>query len=358
LSLLRVDEKGVTYMFGGFSTKDLGIDLGTANTLVYVKGRGIVVREPSVVALRTDTKTIEAVGEQAKRMIGRTPGNIRAVRPMKDGVIADFDTTATMIKYFIRQAQKQRSLFPRHPSVMVCVPSGITAVEKRAVEDATRQAGAKEAYTIEEPFAAAIGANLPVWEPTGSMVVDIGGGTTEVAVISLGGIVTSRSIRVAGDEMDDAIIHYIKRTYNLMIGERTSEQLKMEIGSALPIPKPESVEIRGRDLVSGLPKTISVSADEVTAALADTVNAIVDAVKVTLERCPPELSADIIDRGIVLTGGGALLRNLDKLLARETGMPVAVAENPLDCVAIGTGKALENIHLFKTKSGPASRSRR
>ncbi|HZG87051.1 rod shape-determining protein [Paenibacillus sp.] len=345
-------------MFGGFSTKDLGIDLGTANTLVYVKGKGITVREPSVVALRTDTKTIEAVGEQAKRMIGRTPGNIRAVRPMKDGVIADFDTTATMIKYFIRQAQKQRSLFPRHPSVMVCVPSGITAVEKRAVEDATRQAGAKEAYTIEEPFAAAIGANLPVWEPTGSMVVDIGGGTTEVAVISLGGIVTSRSIRVAGDEMDEAIIQYIKRTYNLMIGERTSEQLKMEIGSALPVQQPESIEIRGRDLVSGLPKTISVSADEVTEALADTVGAIVDAVKVTLEKCPPELSADIMDRGIVLTGGGALLRNLDKLLARETGMPVVVAENPLDCVAIGTGKALENIHLFKTRSGPASRSRR
>jgi len=345
-------------MFGGFSTKDLGIDLGTANTLVYVKGKGIVVREPSVVALRTDTKTIEAVGEQAKRMIGRTPGNIRAVRPMKDGVIADFDTTATMIKYFIRQAQKQRQLFPRHPAVMVCVPSGITAVEKRAVEDATRQAGAKEAYTIEEPFAAAIGANLPVWEPTGSMVVDIGGGTTEVAVISLGGIVTSRSIRVAGDEMDDAIIQYIKRTYNLMIGERTSEQMKMEIGSALPMQNPPTIEIRGRDLVTGLPKTITVSGEEVTEALADTVGSIVDAVKVTLEKCPPELSADIMDRGIVLTGGGALLRNLDKLLARETGMPVVVAENPLDCVAIGTGKALENIHLFKTRSGPTSRSRR
>lgn len=345
-------------MFGGFSTKDLGIDLGTANTLVYVKGKGIVVREPSVVALRTDTKTIEAVGEQAKRMIGRTPGNIRAVRPMKDGVIADFDTTATMIKYFLRQAQKQRSLFPRHPSVMVCVPSGITAVEKRAVEDATRQAGAKEAFTIEEPFAAAIGANLPVWEPTGSMVVDIGGGTTEVAVISLGGIVTSRSVRVGGDEMDDAIIQYIKRTYNLMIGERTSEQLKMEIGSAMPLQETLAMEIRGRDLVSGLPKTISVTSVEVTDALSDTIGAIIEAVKVTLERCPPELSADIMDRGIVLTGGGALLRNLDKLLARETGMPVVVAEHPLDCVAIGTGKALENIHLFKTRSGPASRARR
>jgi rod shape-determining protein MreB len=343
-------------MFGGF-TRDLGIDLGTANTLVYVKGRGIVVREPSVVALRTDTKKIEAVGSDAKKMIGRTPGNIIAIRPMKDGVIADFDTTATMIKYFIRSAQKPRTLFPRHPNVMICVPSGITAVEKRAVEDATKQAGAREAYIIEEPFAAAIGADLPVWEPTGSMVVDIGGGTTEVAVISLGGIVTSRSIRIAGDEMDDAIIAYIKRLYNLMIGERTSEQLKMEIGSAMPLDKVESIEIRGRDLVSGLPKTLAITSDEVTEALSDTVNSIIDAVKVTLEKCPPELSADIMDRGIVLTGGGALLRNLDKMLSRETGMPVLVAENPLDCVAIGTGKALDNIHLFKSKGG-ASRSGR
>ncbi|KEQ22579.1 MULTISPECIES: rod shape-determining protein [Paenibacillus] len=344
-------------MFGGF-TKDLGIDLGTANTLVYVKGKGIVVREPSVVAIRTDTKTIEAVGNDAKKMIGRTPGNIRAIRPMKDGVIADFETTSTMIKYFLRQAQKQRVLFQRHPSVMVCVPSGITAVEKRAVEDATRQAGARDAFTIEEPFAAAIGADLPVWEPTGSMVVDIGGGTTEVAVISLGGIVTSRSIRVAGDEMDEAIIQYIKRTYNLMIGERTAEQIKMEIGSALPLEPPTRLEIRGRDLVSGLPKTMAVTSDEITEALGDTVNSIVEAVKVTLEKCPPELAADIMDRGIVLTGGGGLLRNLDKLLSRETGMPVLVAENPLDCVAIGTGRALENIHLFKTRTGPTSRSRR
>ncbi|TNJ67674.1 rod shape-determining protein [Paenibacillus hemerocallicola] len=345
-------------MFGSFS-KDLGIDLGTANTLVYVKGKGIVVREPSVVALRTDTKTIEAVGDAAKKMIGRTPGNIRAVRPMKDGVIADFETTATMINYFLRQAQKQRVLFPRRPNVMVCVPSGITAVEKRAVEDATKQAGAREAYTIEEPFAAAIGADLPVWEPTGSMVVDIGGGTTEIAVISLGGIVTFKSIRVAGDEMDEAIMQYIKKTYNLMIGERTSEQLKLEIGSAQPMEVPQTIEIRGRDLVSGLPKTMSVTSDEITEALADTVNNIVDAVKATLEKCPPELAADIMDRGIVLTGGGALLRNLDKLLARETGMPVLVAEHPLDCVAIGTGRALDNIHLFKsTRSGPASRSRR
>lgn len=335
-------------MFGGF-TKDIGIDLGTANTLVFVKGKGIVVREPSVVATRTDTKTIEAVGEPAKKMIGRTPGNIVAIRPMKDGVIADFETTATMLKHFLKEAQKQRVLFPRHPNVMVCVPSGITAVEKRAVEDAARQAGAKEAFTIEEPFAAAIGADLPVWEPTGSMVVDIGGGTTEVAVISLGGIVTSRSVRVAGDEIDHAIIQYIKRTYNLMIGERTSEAIKMEIASALPLETPQTMDVRGRDLVSGLPKTLSITSDEITDALHDTIYSIIDAVKVTLEKCPPELSADIMDRGIVLTGGGALLNNLDKLLSKETGMPVIVAENPLDCVAIGTGRALENIHLFKKR---------
>lgn len=345
-------------MFGSFS-KDLGIDLGTANTLVYVQGKGIVVREPSVVALRTDTKTIEAVGDAAKKMIGRTPGNIRAVRPMKDGVIADFETTATMINYFLRQAQKQRVLFPRRPNVMVCVPSGITAVEKRAVEDATKQAGAREAFTIEEPFAAAIGADLPVWEPTGSMVVDIGGGTTEIAVISLGGIVTFKSVRVAGDVMDEAIMQYIKKTYNLMIGERTSEQLKMEIGSAMPLDTPQKVEIRGRDLVTGLPKTLPVSSGEITEALADTVSQIVEGVKATLEKCPPELAADIMDRGIVLTGGGALLRNLDKLLARETGMPVLVADHPLDCVAIGTGRALDNIHLFKSsRPGSAARSKR
>ncbi|ERN52666.1 rod shape-determining protein [Alkalihalophilus marmarensis] len=344
-------------MFGGFS-KDIGIDLGTANTLVYVKGKGIVVREPSVVALRTDTGSIEAVGNDAKNMIGRTPGNIVAVRPMKDGVIADFDTTATMIKYFIRQTVKNRSVFTRKPSVMVCVPTGITAVEKRAVEDATKQAGAKEAYTLEEPFAAAIGADLPVWEPTGSMVVDIGGGTTEVAIISLGGIVTSQSIRVAGDEMDDAIIQYVKKRYNLMIGERTAETLKMEIGSAGAPEGVDDMDIRGRDLVSGLPKTISVTAEEISKALEDTVTTIVESVKNTLEQSPPELAADIIDRGIVLTGGGALLRNLDRVLSDETNMPVIVAENPLDCVAIGTGRALENLHLFRSKAGITSRSDR
>lgn len=343
-------------MIGGFS-RDLGIDLGTANTLVYLKGKGVVVREPSVVAKRTDTDTIEAVGNSAKNMIGRTPGNIVAQRPMKDGVIADFETTATMLKYFINQAQKSRSVFSRRPNVMVCVPSGITAVEKRAVEDATKQAGAKEAFTIEEPFAAAIGADLPVWEPTGSMVVDIGGGTTEVAIISLGGIVTSQSIRVAGDEMDDDIIQYIKKTYNLMIGERTAEQLKLEIGSAGDPDESESMEIRGRDLLTGLPKTLTVTAQEIADALRDTVNEIIEAVKITLEKTPPELAADIMDRGIVLTGGGALLRNLDKVISEETKMPVIIAENPLDCVAIGTGRALENLPMFKSKAGITSRKR-
>jgi rod shape-determining protein MreB len=344
-------------MFGGFS-KDLGIDLGTANTLVYVKGKGIVVREPSVVAIRTDTGTIEAVGYDARNMIGRTPGNIVAVRPMRDGVIADFDTTATMMKYFIRQALKNRSIFTRKPNVMVCVPSGITTVEKRAVEDATKQAGAREAYTIEEPFAAAIGADLPVWEPTGSMVVDIGGGTTEVAIISLGGIVTSQSIRIAGDEMDDDIIQYIKKTYNLMIGERTSEAIKFEVGSA-GIPEGlADMDIRGRDLVTGLPKTISITAKEIALALADTIDSIIEAVKSTLENTPPELASDIMDRGIVLTGGGGLLRNLDRVLSDATHIPVLVAENPLDCVALGTGRALENLHLFRSKAGITSRSNR
>jgi rod shape-determining protein MreB and related proteins len=331
-------------------TRDLGIDLGTANTLVYVKGKGVVVREPSVVALQTDTKQIVAVGNDAKNMIGRTPGNVIATRPMKDGVIADYDTTTMMMKYYIRQAVKSKGLFSRKPYVMVCVPSGITDVEKRAVLDATKQAGARDAYAIEEPFAAAIGANLPVWEPTGSMVVDIGGGTTEVAIISLGGIVTSQSIRIAGDEMDDAIMSYIKKNYNLMIGERTAELLKVEVGSA-GIPEGiEDMDIRGRDLLTGLPKTISITAIEIADALKDTVEAIVEAVKNTLEKTPPELAADIMDRGIVLTGGGALLRNLDKVISEETSMPVLVAENPLDCVAIGTGKSLDNIHLFKTKT--------
>ncbi|GMA52357.1 rod shape-determining protein [Alicyclobacillus contaminans] len=339
-----------------FSARDMGVDLGTANTLVYVKGKGIVVREPSVVAIRTDTGAIEAVGEQAKQMIGRTPGNIVAVRPMKDGVIADFQTTATMLRYFIRQAMKTKSAWSGKPRVMISVPSGITAVEKRAVEDAAVEAGAKHAQTIEEPMAAAIGAGLPVGEPTGSMVVDIGGGTTEVAIISLGGIVTSRSIRVAGDEIDEAIIQYIKKQYNLMIGERTAEEIKTTIGSAMKSAENETMDIRGRDLVTGLPKTFSISSGEISEALTDTVGAIVDAVKVTLEKSPPELAADIMDRGIVLTGGGALLRNLDQLLSNETGMPVIVAENPLDCVAIGTGKALDNYDVYRRRHAAARKT--
>jgi rod shape-determining protein MreB len=340
--------KGDTTMFG-FGSKDLGIDLGTANTLVYIRGKGVVLREPSVVAYQTDTKQIVAVGNDAKNMIGRTPGNVVALRPMKDGVIADYETTAKMMKYFINQALKNKGGFGRKPYIMVCVPSGITAVEERAVIDATRQAGARDAYPIEEPFAAAIGADLPVWEPTGSMVVDIGGGTTEVAIISLGGIVTSQSIRIAGDEMDDAIITYIRKNYNLMIGDRTAETIKMEVGSAGMPEGIGNMEIRGRDLLTGLPKTIEVTPDEIAEALKDTVFAIVEAVKNTLEKTPPELAADIMDRGIVLTGGGALLRNLDRVIANETNMPVLIAENPLDCVAIGTGKALEHIDLFKNK---------
>ncbi|MBU5213573.1 rod shape-determining protein [Heyndrickxia oleronia] len=333
-----------------FGSRDLGIDLGTANTLVFIKGKGIVVREPSVVAIHTDTKQIVAVGNDAKNMIGRTPGNIVATRPMKDGVIADYETTATMMKYYIKQATKNKGGgFSRKPYVMVCVPSGITSVEERAVIDATRQAGARDAFPIEEPFAAAIGANLPVWEPTGSMVVDIGGGTTEVAIISLGGIVTSQSIRVAGDEIDESIISYIRKTYNLLIGDRTAEAIKMEIGSAGEPDGIEPMEIRGRDLLTGLPKTIEITAEEISMALHDTVHAIIDAVKGTLEQTPPELAADIMDRGIVLTGGGALLRNLDKVISKETSMPVLIAENPLDCVAIGTGNALEHIDLFKNR---------
>ncbi|WP_240468655.1 rod shape-determining protein [Gracilibacillus sp. YIM 98692] len=339
--------------FFNFS-QDLGIDLGTANTLVFIKGKGIVVREPSVVALNKTTGDIEAVGSDAKNMIGRTPGNISVIRPMKDGVIADYDTTAAMMKYYIKQAQRNRSSFAKKPNVMVCVPSGITMVEERAVLDATKQAGSRDAFPIAEPFAAAIGAGLPVWDPTGSMIVDIGGGTTEVAVISLGGIVTSKSIRTAGDDMDDAIIQYIRKTYNLMIGERSAESIKMDIGEARPSEDDVTMEIRGRDLLTGLPKTISIKASEINLSLKDTVDAIVEAVKNTLERTPPELSADIMDRGIVLSGGGALLKNLDKVISDETKMPVFVAEEPLDSVAIGTGKSLDYIEHFQSHPNVSS----
>lgn len=324
-------------------SKDVGIDLGTANTLVYVRGKGIVVREPSVVAINKNIKAVMAVGEEAKKMIGRTPGNIVAIRPMADGVIADFDVTQNMLKYFIKKAYNRRKFVK--PRVLICVPSGVTEVEKRAVIEAAEQAGAKESFVIEEPMAAAIGAGLPVGEPEGSMVVDVGGGTSEVAILSLGGIVTSKSIRIGGNEFDDSIIQYIKKQYNLMIGERTAENIKINIGSAFPME--ESVmNIKGRDLVSGLPKTVEISSKEVREALSDAINSILDAIKSTLEKTPPELAADIMDKGIMLTGGGALLNGLDQLIRSETGMPVEIAEDPLDCVVIGTGKVLDDIGMF------------
>jgi rod shape-determining protein MreB len=334
----------------GFGAKDVGIDLGTANTLVFIKGKGIVLREPSVVAKNTNNGDIVAVGNDAKNMIGRTPGSIVAIRPMKDGVIADFDITTAMIQYYLKEALKSSGGTWKKPNVMICVPYGITSVERRAVIDAARQAGARDAVTIEEPFAAAIGSNLPVWEPTGSMVVDIGGGTTEVAVISLGGIVTSESVRVAGDAMDLAITSYIRKMYNLTIGERTAEAIKIGIGSAKVIDNVEKMEIRGRDLVTGLPKTLEISSEEIAEALKESVAAIIDGVKKTLEQTPPELSADVMERGIVLTGGGALLKNLDKVISDETSMPVFIAENPLDCVAIGTGMALDHMNMIRQNS--------
>jgi len=334
-------------MLGLFNGHDMGIDLGTANTLVHVKGRGIVLREPSVVAIKSDTGEVLAVGEEAKQMIGRTPGNIVAIRPMKEGVIADFDVTQAMLKYFIRKAMGSKTFM--RPRVVVGVPSGVTEVEKRAVIDAAQQAGAREAYLIEEPMAAAIGAGLPVEEATGNMVVDIGGGTTEIAVISLGGIVTSRSIRIGGDEMDTAIVQYIKRLYNLMIGERTAEEIKITIGTAIVTPETDrTMDIRGRDLVSGLPKTLTIQTREVREALNEPIYKIIDAVKNTLEKPPPELAADVMDHGIMMTGGGALLMNLDKLLSHETGMPVLVSEDALSCVGEGTGRTLENIGLLKS----------
>jgi rod shape-determining protein MreB and related proteins len=330
----------------GLFSKDMGMDLGTANSLVYVKGKGIVIREPSVVAIQKDTGQVLAVGEEAKRMIGRTPGNIVAIRPLRDGVIADFDITQSMIKYFISKALRGRTFLVR-PRLVVGVPSGVTAVEERAVREAALQAGAREAYLIEEPMAAAIGSGLPVHEPTGNMIVDIGGGTTEVAVISLGGIVTSRSIRIASDEMDDAIINHVKRTYNLMIGERTAEQIKIQIGTAYPPDTLEVEDVRGRDLVTGLPKTVQITSAEIYKALSEPVTSIIEAIKATLEHTPPELSADIMDRGIVMAGGGSLLRGLDRLVSEETGMPVHLADEPLLAVAYGAGRVLENIDVLR-----------
>ncbi len=322
-------------------SKDIGIDLGTANTLVYMKNKGIVMREPSVVAVDVRTDSVLAVGTQAKEMIGRTPGSIVAVRPLKDGVIADFDITATMLNRFIRKVVKSTAF--SKPRVIVCIPSGVTEVERRAVEDAVRQAGAKQVELIEEPMAAAIGAGLPVEEPVGSMVVDIGGGTSEVAIISLDDIVTACSVRVAGDKFDESIMQYVKRKYNLLIGERTAEEIKIKIGSAYPYDGEGSMQIKGRNLVDGLPKDVVISAAEVRDALADPLSVIIEAIKTTLEQTPPELSADIIDNGIMLTGGGALLRGLELLVAQETGMPVHVAERPMDCVVDGTGYRLNRV---------------
>ncbi len=333
----------------GVFSNDIGIDLGTATTLVYVKGQGVVLCEPSVVAVDRNTNQVLAVGEEAKRMLGRTPGNIVAIRPMKDGVIADFDITEAMLRYFIRKVHKRRPLVT--PRVVIAVPSGITEVEKRAVKDSAERAGARSpVYLVEEPIAAAIGVGLPIHEPCGNMVVDIGGGTTEIAVISLAGIVFAKSIRIGGDECDAAIISHLKKTYNLMIGERTAEEVKIKIGSAFPLEEETTMEVRGRDILAGLPKTVTVSSEEIREALSEAVSQILEAIRITLERTPPELSADLISRGLILAGGGALLRGLDKLISEETGLPVHIADDPLTAVALGTGRYLSDINLLKRLS--------
>lgn len=331
----------------GWMSNDLAVDLGTANTVLYVKGKGIVLREPSVVAVRQDSRgsRVLAVGSEAKKMLGKTPGNIEAIRPMKDGVIADFEVTEAMLRYFINKVHNRRTWV--YPRIIISVPSGITQVEKRAVRESAESAGAREVYLIEEPMAAAIGAGLPITEPTANMIIDVGGGTTEVAVISLAGIVYAKSVRVAGDKMDSSILQHIKRKHNLAIGERTSEMIKTSIGNVLPAEPYETMEIKGRDLVSGVPKTITITSEEIQSAIAEQVDVIVDAVRLALEVTPPELSADIVDQGIVLTGGGALLKNLDKLLTNETGMPIIVAEDPLSSVVLGSGQALDNFGILK-----------
>ena len=331
-------------LFAIFSS-DLAIDLGTANTLVYARGKGIVVNEPSIVALNKNTNEVEAVGKEAKEMLGRTPGNIVAIKPMKDGVIADFKVTEKMLNYFIQKAHNRKMLV--HPRIVIGVPSEITQVEKRAVMDSAYRAKASEVYLVEQAMVAAIGAGLPITEPSGNMVVDIGGGTTDIAVISLSGIVYSRSVRMAGNQMDEAIMNYLKRKYNLLVGERTAEQIKMEIGSAYPLDKPLTMEIKGRNLIEGVPKTITVDDSEIREALSECVSTIMNAVRVALERTPPELSADISDRGIVLTGGGALLKNLDKRIREETGLPVSIADDPLCSVVLGTGKMLSDFKLLR-----------
>ncbi len=342
-------KKAFNYISGLFSN-DMGIDLGTATTLVYVKGEGIVLREPSVVAVERGTSRVLAVGEEAKRMLGRTPGNIVAIRPMKDGVIADFEITEAMLRYFIKKVHHRRVLV--RPRILIAIPSGITEVEKRAVKDSAERAGAREVFLIEEPIAAAIGVGLPIQEPIGNMVIDIGGGTTEIAVISLAGIVFSKSIRIGGDEMDDAIIEYLRKTYNLMIGERTAEDIKIKLGSAYPLEEEASVEVKGRDLVAGLPKTVSITSEEVREALQEPLRAILEIAKISLERTPPELASDLIEHGIVMAGGGSLLRGIDKLISEETGLPVHIAEDPLTAVACGTGMVLNELHYLKRVTVP------
>jgi rod shape-determining protein MreB and related proteins len=338
----------------GFGSRDMAVDLGTANTLVYVRGRGIVLSEPSVVAIDTRSGEVHAVGVEAKRMLGRTPGSISAIRPLKDGVIADFDVTEQMLRHFIQKVHQHRFA---HPRVVVCVPSGVTGVERRAVEEATLSAGARQAYLIEEPMAAAIGAGLPIAEPAGNMIVDVGGGTSEVAVISLGGIVVSQSLRVGGDEMDESIVNHVKKEYKLLIGQQTAEEIKLEIGSAYAMKDELKAEVRGRDMLTGLPKTVIMSSDEVRHALEDPVGQILDAIRQTLDKTPPELAADIMDRGVMLAGGGALLTGLDERLRHETHMPVHVADSPLTCVAVGSGKSLEEFEVIHRSQRNRSRNR-
>lgn len=342
-------KKAVNYVLGLFSN-DMGIDLGTASTLVYVKGEGVVLCEPSVVAIERGTSHVLAVGEEAKRMLGRTPGNIIAIRPMKDGVIADFEITEAMLRYFIKKVHHRRVLV--RPRIVIAIPSGITEVEKRAVKDSAERAGAREVFLIEEPVAAAIGVGLPIQEPIGNMIIDIGGGTTEIAVISLAGIVFSKSIRIGGDEMDEAIIEYLKKTYNLMVGERTAEDIKIKIGSAYPLEEEMNIEVKGRDLVAGLPKTVTITSQEIRESLQETIRAILEIAKISLERTPPELASDLIEHGIVLAGGGSLLKGIDKLISEETGLPVHITDDPLTAVVNGTGKVLNELHYLKKVTVP------
>ena len=342
-------KKAINYILGLFSN-DMGIDLGTATTLVFVKGEGVVLCEPSVVAIERGTSHVLAVGEEAKRMLGRTPGNIIAIRPMKDGVISDFEITEAMLRYFIKKVHHRKVLV--RPRIVIAIPSGITEVEKRAVKDSAERAGAREVFLIEEPIAAAIGVGLPIQEPIGNMIIDIGGGTTEIAVISLCGTVFSKSIRIAGDEMNEAVIEYLKKTYNLMVGERTSEEIKIKIGSAYPLEEEMSMEVKGRDLVAGLPKTVTITSEEIRESLQEPLRAILEVIKISLERTPPELAADLIDHGIVMAGGGSLLRGLDKLISEETGLPVHITDDPVTAVANGTGIVLSEIQYLKKVTVP------